>query len=168
MTQPTSKSTRARTAVGSLVLAASTIVGIAAFESYTTDTIIPVPGDVPTYGYGTTTHADGSPLKMGEKTNPVRALADLTRDTNKFAKAVQRCAPVPMYQYEFSAYTKFTYNVGEYAFCHSTIVKRLLAGDYHGACDGLLAWDKVKGRQVRGLTIRRKQEREECLGNLEP
>lgn len=157
-------SRRTRTAVAGLVLAASTLVGIALKENYTTDAVIPVPGDVPTKGFGTTRHEDGTPVKMGEKTTPQRALVDLLRDASKFEAAVKRCAPVPMYPYEFSAYVSFTYNVGEGAFCKSTLARRLNAGDYAGACAELLKWDKVGGRTVRGLTIRRQAEYRECMG----
>ena len=156
--------TKQRTAVAGLVLAASTLVGIAIKESYTDGAVIPVPGDVPTVGFGTTRHADGTPVKMGEKTTPPRALVDLLRDAGKFEQAVKRCAPVPMHPYEFSAYVSFAYNVGEGAFCKSTLAKRLNAGDYAGACAELLKWDKVAGRTVRGLTVRRQAEYKECMG----
>lgn len=153
-----------RTAVGGLVLAASTLVGIALKESYTDNAVIPVPGDVPTFGFGTTRHADGAAVRMGEKTTPPRALVDLLADASKFEQAVKRCAPVEMYPYEYSAYVQFTYNVGEHAFCTSTLAKKLNAGDYAGACLELLKWDKVQGRVVRGLTIRRQEEYKECIG----
>lgn len=153
-----------RTAVAGLVLAASTLVGIAVKESYTDRAVIPVPGDVPTKGFGTTTHADGSPVKMGETTTPPRALVDLLRDAGKFEQAVKRCAPVPMHAYEFSAYVSLAYNIGEGAFCTSTVVRRLNALDYAGACEAILMWDKVGGRAVRGLTLRRQAEYRECMG----
>jgi lysozyme len=156
--------TQKRTAVAGLVLAASTLVGIAFKESYTADAVIPVPGDVPTLGFGMTRHADGSPVRMGEKTAPPRALVDLLRDASKFERAVKRCAPVPMYPYEFSAYVSFSYNVGEYAFCHSTLAAKLAVLDYAGACAELLRWDRAGGRVVRGLTVRRKAEFKECTG----
>mgnify|MGYP001214798129 CR=1 FL=1 len=153
-----------RTAVAGLVLAASTLVGIALKESYTDRAVIPVPGDVPTKGFGTTRHEDGSPVKMNETTTPPRALVDLLRDAGKFERAVKRCAPVPMYPYEFSAYVSLAYNIGESAFCQSTVARRLNAGDYAGACQAILMWDKVGGRTVRGLTLRRQAEYRECMG----
>lgn len=153
-----------RTAVAGLVLAASTLVGIALKESYTDNTVIPVPGDVPTYGFGTTHHADGSPVRMGEKTTPQRALVDLMREADQVSMTVKRCAPVPMYPHEFSAYVSLAYNIGEGAFCKSTVARRLNALDYAGACEAILMWDKVKGRTVRGLTVRRQAEYRECMG----
>jgi len=153
-----------RTAVAGLVLAASTLVGIALHEGYTDDAVIPVPGDVPTKGFGTTAHADGTKVRLGETTTPPRALVDLLRDASKFEQAVKRCAPVPMYPHEYSAWVQFTYNVGEGAFCKSTAARKLNAGDYEGACLEMLKWDKVAGRTVRGLTIRRQAEYKECIG----
>ena len=148
-----------------LVLAASTLVGLALHEGYTDKAVIPVPGDVPTKGFGTTRNADGSSVKMGDTTTPQRALVDLLRDASKFEQAVKRCAPVPMYQYEFNAYVSLTYNIGEGAFCNSTVVKRLKTFDYEGACKAILMWDKVQGRTVRGLTLRRQAEYQECIGS---
>ena len=153
-----------RTAIAGLVLAATTLVGLGLSESYTDKAVIPVPGDVPTKGFGTTRNADGSAVKMGDSTTPPRALVDLLRDATKFEQAVKRCAPVPMYPYEFSAWVQFTYNVGEGAFCGSTAAKKLNARDYSGACLEMLKWDKVGGRTVRGLTIRRQREYSECMG----
>lgn len=155
---------RPRVAVASLVLAASTLVGIALHEGYTDNAIIPVPGDVPTKGFGTTRNPDGTPVKMTDKTTPTRALVDLLRDATKFEQAVKRCAPVPMHPYEFQAYVSFTYNVGETAFCKSTLTKKLNALDYAGACKELLKWDKVKGVTVKGLTSRRQDEYRTCMG----
>lgn len=155
---------RQRTAIASLVLAASTLAGIAMKEWYTPAAVIPVPGDVPTKGFGTTRNADGSAVKLGDTTTPQRALVDLLRDADKFAQAVKRCAPVPMFEYEFSAYVSLTYNIGEGAFCNSTLVRKLIAYDYAGACAEILRWDKVKGRTVRGLTVRRQAEHRECTG----
>ena len=155
---------RQRTAIGSLALLASTLVGLALSESYSDKAIIPVPGDRPTTGFGTTFNADGSPVRMGQVTTPPRALVDLLRDASKFEQAVKRCAPVPMYPHEYSVFVQFTYNVGESAFCKSTLAKKLNALDYAGACQELLRWDKVQGRTVRGLTLRRQAEYRECIG----
>lgn len=153
-----------RTAIGSLVLAASTLIGIALSEGYTDSAVVPVPGDRPTKGFGTTFNQDGSPVKMGDKTTPQRALVDLLRDAGRFEQAVKRCAPVPMYPHEYSSLVKFTYNVGEEAFCNSTLAKKFRALDYAGGCREILRWDKVQGRAVRGLTIRRQAEYQECMG----
>lgn len=153
-----------RMVIASLTLSAATLVGLALSEGYTDKAVIPVPGDRPTTGFGTTFNADGSPVRMGDTTTPQRALVLLLRDASKFERAVKRCAPVPMHPYEYSAYVQFTYNVGEGAFCKSTLAKKLNTLDYVGACAELLRWDKVGGREVRGLTLRRQAEYLECMG----
>jgi lysozyme len=42
-------------------------------------------------------------------------------------------------------------------------VRKLNAGDYTGACNQLLRWNRAGGKEVRGLTRRRVAERELCL-----
>jgi lysozyme len=143
-----------------LALSASALVGIAVHEGYKGEAYEPVKGDVPTIGFGTT---EG--VEMGDRITPERALVRLLKDANKFQKAVKRCAPVPMYQYEFDAYVSLTYNIGEGAFCKSTLVKRLNAQDYKGACQEILKWDKFKGKLLLGLTKRRQEEYQKCLGS---
>ena len=153
-----------RVAVGSLVLTAAALVGIATHEGYEPVARPPVPGDVDTGGFGSTLREDGTPMRAGEKVPPVRALQLLLADASKFERAVKRCAPVPMHQYEFDAYVSLTYNIGEGAFCRSTLVRKLNALDYPGACAEILRWDKFKGQPLRGLTMRRQAEYKQCMG----
>lgn len=166
---------RARLAVASLVLSAAGLIGIAVSEGYEPVARPPVPGDVPTGGFGST-RAEAGPMRQGERVDPVRGLILLQRDASEAERIVRRCAPVPMHQHEFDAFVSLTYNVGagraggKDGFCElkrggpSTIVRRLLAGDYQGACDALLSWDKFQGKPLRGLTLRRQRERAQCLG----
>ncbi len=142
-----------------LALSASALVGIAVHEGYRGEAYEPVKGDVPTIGFGTT---EG--VEMGDRITPERALVRLLNDANKFEKAVKRCAPVPLHQYEFDAYVSLTYNIGEGAFCRSTLVKKLNAQDYEGACAEILRWDRFKGKPLPGLTKRRQEEYQKCLG----
>jgi len=149
-----------RLKIGALVLSASTLVGIAVHEQFRPTAYIPVPGDVPTIGFGTTEN-----VKLGDKVTVERALVKLLQDSSKFESAVKRCAPVPMYQYEFDAYVSLTYNIGETAFCGSTLAKYLNQGMYQEACREILRWDKFKGKTLRGLTNRRNEEYNKCMGN---
>lgn len=148
----------------SLAVSAALMAAIAGYEGYTSKAIVPVPGDVPTVGHGTTRYPDGSPVKMGDTVTPQRAMELLQHDTSKFGKAVLKCAPVPMYQHEYSAMTSLAYNIGEGAFCKSTAAKRLNALDYAGACKAILMWDKQGGKVLRGLTNRRQAEYKMCMG----
>ena len=102
---------------------------------------------------------------MGDSTDPVRALKNLlsTIDT-VYAAAVKRCVTVPLHPYEYEAFVSLTYNIGTSAFCKSTLVKKVNAEDYDGACKQILRWDKAGGQVVRGLTLRRDREYQTCIG----
>jgi lysozyme len=148
-----------RIVIAALSLSAAALVGLAVHEGYRGDAYTPVPGDRPTLGFG-----DANGVKLGDTTNPVRALIRLQETAEQHAQGVRRCAPVPMLQREFDAAVLITFNIGIEAFCRSTIARRFNAGDYAGACDAFLMWDKFQGRTLRGLTIRRERERALCLG----
>jgi lysozyme len=64
------------------------------------------------------------------------------------------------------AFLSFAYNVGSGAFCKSTLLLKLKAGDVRGACNELLRWDKAGGKVLRGLSRRREAERKLCLEGL--
>jgi len=148
-----------RTAIAVLTLSASALVGIAQWEDYRGEAYTPVKGDVPTIGFGTT-----SGVKPGDTITPPRALIRLLADANEYEKAVKRCAPVPMYQHEYDAMIAVTYNIGPSAFCGSSMARRLMSGDYKGACEAILMWDKYRGKPLRGLTNRRQAEYRLCMG----
>ena len=140
-------------------MSAAALVGLLSHEGYSDKTIIPIKGDVPTIGFGTT---DG--VKMGDSTTPVKALTRALQDVQKFEGALKTCVKVPLHQYEYDAYINLTYNIGSRAFCSSTLVKKLNQQDYDGACKEILRWDKAGGRVVRGLTNRRQKEYKQCIG----
>lgn len=149
----------ARVAIALLTASAAGFVGIVTYEGYTERTVIPIPGDRPTIGFGTT---EG--VKIGDRTTPPEALARALRDVQKFEGAIKRCVKVPLAQREYDAYLQLSYNIGETAFCGSTLVKKLNAQDYDGACREILRWNRAQGREVRGLTIRREGEYKLCKG----
>ena len=142
-----------------LAMSAAALVGLVGYESYTSTAVIPIPGDVPTIGFGTT---EG--VRMGDKITPPAALARALQDVQKFEGALKGCVKVPLHQYELDAYLQLAYNIGADAFCSSTLVRLLNAGDYAGACAQISRWNKASGREVRGLTIRRSKERALCEG----
>lgn len=155
---------RPRTAVAALALSAAGLIGIVTSEGWEPVARPPVPGDVATNGFGSTTDDAGLPLKGGEVAHPVTALQRAARDITRFEGAIKTCVRVPLYQHEYDAYTSLTYNIGESAFCGSTLVRKLNAGDYQGACAEILRWNKFQGRELRGLTARRQREYRQCMG----
>ena len=173
-----------RIAIGALMISAGALVGIAQHEDYVEVARPPVAGDVPTNGFGTTTNPDGSPVKNGDRTTPVRALVRLYADADKYSQAVKRCAPVPMHQHEFDAYVGLTYNIGPGAFCSSSIPRLLKAGEYARGCETIRlyvcgpATEKTRAkagercykkdkplRVLRGLDVRRQAEYKTCMGH---
>ena len=147
-----------RQAVAALAISAAALVGIASHEAFR-GTTYKDSGGIPTLGYGET-----KGVVTGQTTTPERALKTLLNSTNEHAQVMSGCITVPLYQHEFDAYLSFTYNVGTGAFCRSTLVKKLNAGDYTGACKELLKWDKVGNKQLVGLTKRRQAEYFTCIG----
>lgn len=146
--------------IAALSLSATALVAMALHEGYREEAYIPVPGDVPTIGFGTTEN-----VELGDKTTPERALIRLLKDANKFESAIQTCVDVPLYQYEYDAFVSLNYNIGPKAFCKSTLVKKLNRHDYAGACLEILKWDKFKGKPLAGLTKRRQEEYAKCIGS---
>lgn len=149
---------RRRAGIAGLAVSASAFVAIVMHEGYSDRAIIPVPGDVPTIGFGTT-----AGVKPGDTITPPRAVARALADTQKYEGAIKQCVKVPLSQQEYDAYVSLAYNIGPTAFCSSTLVKKLNAGDYAGACQQILVWDKFKGKPLRGLTSRRQQEYAQCM-----
>ncbi len=159
---------RARIALGALALSASGLVGIALHEGYTDTAVTPVKGDVPTIGFGTT---EG--VKIGDRITPPKALERALKDARKFEGALKACVAVPLHQHEYDTYVSFSYNVGPSAFCSSSLVKKLNAGDYPGACAELLRWTFFQGKNCAapeharlcgGLATRRQSEYRQCMG----
>lgn len=148
-----------RQLAGALSLSASALVGLAVHEGWVGTAMQPLPGDKYTIGFGSTTG-----VKPGDKITVERSLIKLLDDVSTAEKAVKRCAPVPMYIYEYSAYVSLTFNIGGGAFCNSTLRKKLLAYDYEGACKEILRWNMYKGSVSKGLDNRRKEEYNMCIG----
>lgn len=151
--------TRVRVLLASLALSAAGFVGIASREGYTDRAVIPIPGDVPTIGFGTT-----GGVKLGDKTTPPAALRRALQDITKFEGAVKQCVTVPLHQHEYDAYLSLAYNIGSGAFCSSTLVRELNQGRYENACKQILRWNRAGGRVVQGLVNRRKAEYQTCVG----
>jgi lysozyme len=67
-----------------------------------------------------------------------------------------------------AAFDSFAYNVGVNAFCHSSVLTSINAGNLRKACGDLLKWTRGGGRVLSGLVNRRAQENKICLEGLNP
>jgi len=145
--------------VATISLSATALVALLLHEGYRENAYTPVAGDVPTIGFGTT-----AGVKLGDRTTPEKALNVALKDVQKFEGALKECVTVALAQHEYDAYISLSYNIGSNAFCKSTLVRKLNAGDYEGACYQILRWDQFNGKPLAGLTKRRQEEHTKCLG----
>ena len=88
----------------------------------------------------------------------------LVGDLAETEDCLDNCIQVPVNQNQYNACASLTFNIGTGAFSSSTLLKELNAGDYMGAADQFLVWNKitVDGEKVvsEGLANRREKERE--------
>ena len=150
-----------RNKVAALAFSATAFITLVTSEGYSDHAYIPVKGDVPTIGFGTT-----QGVKIGQHTTPIAALKATRKDVDTYEKAIKKCINVPLNQNEYDAYVDLAYNIGPGAFCHSTLIKKLNEQHYEEACKEILNWDVFKGRKLAGLTKRRHEEYARCMGEL--
>lgn len=132
---------RARVVVAALSLSAAGLVGLAMEESYVGQAMIPTKGDVPTLGFGSTTHVDGRPVRMGDTTTPAKALARTLQyvqlDEADMRKTLEG---IELYQAEYDVYIDWRYQYGATAWRNSSILRELRAGNHPAACQALLKY----------------------------
>ena len=129
-----------RLAIATLALSASAFVGLMVSEGYTDSAVIPVKGDVPTFGHGSTTHADGTPVRMGDTTTPTKALQRSLLYVQKQDAQIRQCVTAPLHQVEYDQMADFSYQFGIRRLCESSMVRLANAGDYAGACRAYLLY----------------------------
>lgn len=145
------------------IATAGAISLIAIFEGFSNKAYLPTKDDVPTIGYGQTEYANGRKVRMGDFITEKEAKNQLgILVEKKFVNKIAKCVKVPLTENEFTAYVSLAYNIGAGAFCGSTLVKKLNAKDYDGACAQILRWKYQKGKVLKGLVKRRQQEYQLC------
>lgn len=110
-----------------------------------------------TIGYGDT----GPDVVEGLTITQEEAVERLTNRLNDDfgANVNRRIGDAPTTQGQFDAMVSLSYNIGNGGFNKSTVLRKHIAGDYQGAADAFLMWNKAGGREVAGLTRRRHEER---------
>jgi len=84
----------------------------------------------------------------------------LKRDLRRFELGVRKMLPsVPLRQHEFDALVSFCFNLGLGTFQRSTLRQALLRGDKKAAMESLVKYCRAGGKILRGLQIRRLDER---------
>jgi len=130
--------------IAGLGASAALLVALVTHEGYTPTAVIPVKGDVPTVGFGSTVKEDGAPVRMGDTTTPVQALQRTLAHIQTDESGIKRCVTAPLTQAEYDVMVDFSYQYGVKALCSSSIVKLANAGDYAAACQAYAEYRKVK------------------------
>lgn len=111
-----------------------------------------------TIGYGWTQPVDGKPIRAGMTIKQETAERLLKTGLVSYESDVSRLVKVGLTQVQFDALVSFTYNLGARSLSTSTLLRKLNAGDYAGAADEFLRWNKAGGKVLNGLTRRREAE----------
>ncbi|MHA1021695.1 lysozyme [Enterobacter ludwigii] len=112
-----------------------------------------------TIGYGWTQPVDGKPIRAGMTIKQETAERLLKTGLVGYESDVSRLVKVGLTQGRFDALVSFTYNLGARSLSTSTLLRKLNVGDYAGAADEFLRWNKAGGKVLNGLTRRREAER---------
>lgn len=114
-----------------------------------------------TYCYGLTDDP-----KFGHQYTVVECQDETLPTIQRFAVAVDDGLTRKIPDKTASSFVDFAYNVGVPAFRKSTLLRKANAGDLVGACDELLKWTKAAGKVMKGLVLRRGDERDLCLAGV--
>lgn len=112
-----------------------------------------------TIGYGWTQPVDGKPIRAGMTIKQETAERLLKTGLVSYESDVSRLVKVGLTQGQFDALVSFTYNLGARSLSTSTLLRKLNSGDYAGAANEFLRWNKAGGKVLNGLTRRREAER---------
>lgn len=122
------------------------------------------PSKVWTIGWGSTTYADGTPVKEGDKIDQATAnqLFDIILD--KFEKQVKMLLGdtllVTLPKEAIGALVSLAYNIGTGAFAKSTLLKKLKENklNFDEIEKWWICWNKSNGKVLNGLVRRRAAE----------
>ncbi|MGK9367528.1 lysozyme [Melioribacter sp. Ez-97] len=127
------------------------------------------PAGIWTEGYGHAILYNGKPLKGEEnkelayKLSTVKTEAEaeelLKKDVEVFEKGVNNLLKVNVNQNQFDALVDIAFNIGLGALRDSTLLKKINMGDFKGAAEEFLKWNKSGGKVLPGLTRRRMAEK---------
>lgn len=134
------------------------------------------PIGLPTIGYGhlltDTEKKSGIILINGIRVNykngiTMQQVLDLKRqDLARFETFVSNNVKVKLTQSMFDALVSFAFNVGNGNLQKSTLLRVLNRGDYRGAANEFVKWNRAGGKVLAGLTRRREAERKMFLSEI--
>ena len=104
----------------------------------------------------------GPELRMGQTWTQEQCDQQLYADLLKHSEALD-CIKRPLTDGQKAAFLSFAFNVGNSAFCKSTLARKANAGDMAGACAELLRWTRAGDKELPGLVRRRNAEYQLCV-----
>ena len=161
-----------RTFIGALALSAAGLIALVAHEGYTDKAVVPVPGDRPTVGFGSTFNPDGSPVKMGDTVTPQKALRMTLAHVGKDELNLKRCVTGELSQAEYDLLVDFAYWRGSGGACRSEVVQAINRRDYLAQCEAYLNLDsrraagkdcKDPANRCRGVWLRAQERHRTCM-----
>lgn len=146
-----------------------------AYEGFTSNPIIPTKNDRPTIGSGSTQYEDGTPVKMTDPPITRKRAEELATNLleQKFAPCVRRSLGETLVDpVEFGLAVDFAGQFGCANWAQSSMVKKMKAGDYSGACRSYLLYKysakfdcSIPGNKIcGGVWTRQKERYATCMG----
>ena len=140
------------------------------FEGFRSHAYIDSSG-LPVIGYGQT-EVNGITVTMGQYISQVQADIALEEELYQIQKLVLAHVEVDLNPHQLAALTSLVYNAGTITIKSSTLIRKLNAGDYVGAAQEFVRWNKANraGQLVvfPGLTKRRIAEQQLFLTPYNP
>jgi len=162
-----------RKSVAVLAVSLACLAGIYAREGFVPVAERPLPGDVPTFGYGSTQHANGSPVRLGERISEPEARKLATGQVrNVYEAGLRACAPdLVLLQREWDFLVDSAYNLGVRRVCESGMVREFRAGRYAEGCAYIKRYKYYQGKDCTnqankcgGIPKDRERAYRMCLG----
>jgi GH24 family phage-related lysozyme (muramidase) len=156
--------------IAALSLSAAAFGGLVLKEGYTDRAVIPIPGDRPTVGFGSTFDDKGLPVKMGDTITAPQAVRRSLAHIAKDESALKQCVTAPLNQAEYDGLVEFSYQFGTATACRSSMVRHINAGRYADACAAYLRYRFAAGRdcsdpanRCRGVWLRTQERHQKCM-----
>ncbi len=132
------------------------------FEGFSDRAYLDTDG-TPVIGYGLS-RINGQSVQLGDRISQAEADAALRAELQTIKQQIHSTVNQELTENQLSALASLSYNVGFGPIKTSTLVRKINAGDYHGAANEFLRWDKANVRgalvQLPGLSRRRQAERQ--------
>lgn len=115
---------------------------------------------IPTIGRGTIRYPNGKKVQIGDTCTVEQADEYLLFEIREKEKAVNALVKdVELNQGQFDALVSFAYNLGQGSLSRSTLLKKIKANPNDTSiAKEFLKWNKAGGRELEGLTRRRRSE----------